>query len=74
MRRRVGLARALVAEPEVLFADDPLSGLDPATAVSMAELFNSLGGDRTLIVALPEADPRLVAERSLSLEPRALAP
>lgn len=38
MRKRAGLARAIVTEPPVLFCDEPTSGLDPITAAQMDQL------------------------------------
>ena len=40
MRKRAGLARAIVAEPRILLCDEPTSGLDPITAARMDELLS----------------------------------
>jgi phospholipid/cholesterol/gamma-HCH transport system ATP-binding protein len=42
MRKRVGIARALVMEPEVVFFDEPTAGLDPTNARLVAELIAGL--------------------------------
>lgn len=54
MRKRVGIARAIVSRPEVLLADDPLAGLDPRTAASVCELLWEVSADRSLLVCAPE--------------------
>lgn len=54
MRKRTGIARAIVARPQVLFADDPFAGLDPETERSIAELLLEVSEGRTLITALPD--------------------
>jgi len=58
-RQRVGLAQALVADPEVLFLDEPTVGLDPRQIVKIRELIAELGRDHTVILSthiLPEVE------------------
>jgi ABC-2 type transport system ATP-binding protein len=60
MRRRLDLAAALVAEPEVLFLDEPTTGLDPRSRTQMWETIQELarGGSTVLLTTqyMEEAD------------------
>jgi ABC-2 type transport system ATP-binding protein len=56
-RQRVGLAQAILANPDVLILDEPTAGLDPKQIIETRELIRSLGGDHTVILSthiLPE--------------------
>jgi len=56
-RQRVGLAQALLADPEVLILDEPTVGLDPAQIIEVRELIKSLAGKHTIVLSthiLPE--------------------
>jgi ABC-2 type transport system ATP-binding protein len=56
-RQRVGLAQAILANPDVLILDEPTAGLDPKQIIETRELIKSLGGDHTIILSthiLPE--------------------
>ena len=49
-KQRLGMARALVHEPEVLLLDEPASGLDPRSRVELRELLRSLARAGTAVV------------------------
>ena len=70
-RLRVTLARAIVAEPELLILDEPTAALDRAGARSVARLLQEFDGERVTIIATTH-DPALIEAGSdrLDLRPR----
>jgi len=50
-RQRVGLAQALLGDPELLILDEPTTGLDPNQLVEIRSLIRELGKDRTVILS-----------------------
>jgi ABC-2 type transport system ATP-binding protein len=56
-KQRVGLAQALIHNPDVLILDEPTAGLDPKQIIETRELIRALAGDHTIILSthiLPE--------------------
>lgn len=51
MVRRLGVAQALVHEPQVLIVDEPTVGLDPEERMRFRQLMNQLGRDRTILLS-----------------------
>ena len=55
MRRRLGLAQALLNDPAVLLLDEPTAGLDPQEQTRVRMLLASLAGQRTVVLATRDA-------------------
>jgi ABC-2 type transport system ATP-binding protein len=56
-RQRVGLAQAIIHNPDVLILDEPTAGLDPKQIIETRELIRGLAGDHTIVLSthiLPE--------------------
>ncbi|MCH8870549.1 MAG: ATP-binding cassette domain-containing protein, partial [Chloroflexi bacterium] len=63
-RQRVGIAQAIIHDPDVLILDEPTIGIDPIQVVETRKLIKSLGGEHTVIVSthiLPEVS--MICER-----------
>lgn len=69
-RQRIAIARALVAEPEVLIADEPVSALDAALRAEMARLLDGLSrnGLALVLIAHDMAFVRALADRVLVMD------
>ncbi|MBN1617148.1 MAG: ATP-binding cassette domain-containing protein [Spirochaetales bacterium] len=50
-RQRVGLAHALIHDPEILILDEPTSGLDPNQIIEVRKLIKEIGRTRTVIIS-----------------------
>ncbi len=50
-KQRVGIAQALIHNPQVLILDEPTIGLDPAQIIEIRELIKSLKGERTILLS-----------------------
>ena len=58
-RQRVGLAQAMIHDPEILILDEPTTGLDPNQIIEIRELIKQMGKQKTVILSthiLPEVE------------------
>jgi ABC-2 type transport system ATP-binding protein len=58
-RQRVGLAQAMIHDPEILVLDEPTTGLDPNQIVEIRKLIREIGKEKTVILSthiLPEVE------------------
>ncbi len=62
MQKRVGIARAIVLNPKYLFCDEPNSGLDPKTAITIDELISSITVDNNITTVINTHDMNSVME------------
>ncbi|MGZ7119157.1 MAG: ABC transporter ATP-binding protein [Methanobacterium sp.] len=59
LRQRIGIARALIHDPEIIIFDEPTMGLDPASSLSIRNFIEDLKGEKTIILCthyMDEAD------------------
>ncbi|WP_414469928.1 ABC transporter ATP-binding protein [Methanobacterium sp. ACI-7] len=59
LRQRIGIARALIHDPDIIIFDEPTMGLDPATSLSIRSFIEGLKGEKTIILCthyMDEAD------------------
>lgn len=62
MQKRVGIARAIVLNPKYLFCDEPNSGLDPKTAITIDELITSITRENNITTVINTHDMNSVME------------
>jgi len=62
MQKRVGIARAIVLQPQYLFCDEPNSGLDPKTAILIDELISSITEEQNITTVINTHDMNSVME------------
>tara|TARA_Y100000385_G_C13075492_1_gene631226 strand:+ start:226 stop:990 length:765 start_codon:yes stop_codon:yes gene_type:complete len=62
MQKRVGIARSIVLSPKYLFCDEPNSGLDPKTAITIDELISSITKDNEITTIINTHDMNSVME------------
>jgi putative ABC transport system ATP-binding protein len=75
-QQRVALARAFVAEPPLLFADEPTGSLDAATGAAVIDLMFTLNRERGSTLVMVTHDPAIAAlcERTITIAAGQLAP
>lgn len=59
LRQRIGIARALIHDPDIIIFDEPTMGLDPASSLSIRSFIEGLKGQKTIILCthyMDEAD------------------
>jgi phospholipid/cholesterol/gamma-HCH transport system ATP-binding protein len=62
MQKRVGIARAIVLNPKYLFCDEPNSGLDPQTSITIDELISDITKDNNITTVINTHDMNSVME------------
>ncbi|MCT4613386.1 MAG: ABC transporter ATP-binding protein [Marinifilaceae bacterium] len=50
-KQRVGIAQAIIHDPEILILDEPISGLDPIQLIEIRELLTEIGKNKTILIS-----------------------
>lgn len=70
MKKRIGLARSIITEPEIMFYDEPTTGLDPITSKNISELIRDLQQKfnmTSIIVTHDLICAKIIADRAIFL-------
>jgi putative ABC transport system ATP-binding protein len=69
-KQRVAVARALIGNPDIVFADEPTAALDRESAVTVVQLLKRLGKERGTTTLMVTHDPKIMglADRTLTMD------
>ena len=74
MLRRIGIAQALLNDPEILILDEPTAGLDPRERVRFRNIIRSLGKERTVVLSTHiVSDVDYIADQIMIMKPGEIA-
>ena len=69
-QKQVAIARALATNKPILLLDEPTSGLDDTAQAIVLSAIEKLRGKRTVVIVTHRPEPRAIADRVITLEPR----